>query len=247
LDAERTEEVTAPYLFPERGRYALPGLRLATRFPFGFFHKVSEVDVPLEYTVFPAPSGAQDWSADVTARFGDIQRNKVGHGEEYFGLRDWRTGEDHRRVHWKTSAKRGALVVREQEEQEQRAVILVLVPHTGRSSEPPGRARHRFELGLSKTVGLIQELSAQNFQVGLVTPDAQITAGGGDNHSDRMMMQLATLEHAQGSPPNLSALVPGGHTVAKVGIGFSAALEQCGVEFDLVLELDELDQDRERP
>ena len=231
------------YLFPARGVFLAPGLRLATRFPFGIFHKVADVDRERHFTVFPAALPAQDWIDDVAARFGDIARNRSGGGEEYFGLRDWRDGEDRRRIHWRSSARRDTFVVREMEEQEQRAVEVVLVHATGHESGTPGRMSEAFELGLSKTVGLLEALVERRYRVALRTLESALGAGEGLNHLDRMLTLLATLALREGSPGALPATQvssggPRQRDVARVGIGFAAALSRCPETFDLTIPLD---------
>jgi|AP45_3_1055517.scaffolds.fasta_scaffold27054_2 uncharacterized protein (DUF58 family) len=244
LGAGETKHIQALYNFPFRGRYKSPGMRLATRFPFGIFHKIVEVDQERDFVVFPEPAPADDWAADVAARFGDIARNRAGNGEEYFGLRDWREGEDRRQIHWKSSARRGAFVVRESEEQEQRAVEIVLLHATGHKSQAPPYMKDAFEEGLRKTVGLLEELVAKRYRVALRTLDGATDAGEGITHLDRMLHQLATLELHEGNPTALPAtrVSSGGpmrNDVARVGIGFGSALDQCPETFDLALVVDQ--------
>ena len=78
MDGMSRQELSTRYTFPTRGRFQLPGLRIATRFPFGFFHKVLERDEVTEVTVFPEPHDAEDWVGEVAAKFGDIARNRAG-------------------------------------------------------------------------------------------------------------------------------------------------------------------------
>ncbi len=49
----------------------------------------------------------------------------VRHGADVRGLREWRTGDDARQVHWRATARRGTLVVREHE-QPRRATLTLL-------------------------------------------------------------------------------------------------------------------------
>ncbi len=242
LEPNSSTTVKASYVFPERGVYRTGGLRLATRFPFGFFHKVSEVDVPLDLTVFPAPLEAPEWAAEVASRFGDVDRNRAGRGEEYFALRDWREGEDKRRIHWKRSARRGDLVVREFEEREQRAVLITLVTATGRDHESaPRSAEGRFERGLSKLTGLITELTERGFQIGLRAGDTYIHPGRGGQAVDAMLGALARVEMTPGTPhlppDELDA------RWARVGVGFEGALAALPGRFDLELTFEKLEED----
>ena len=243
------QELATRYLFPARGRYLLPGLRFATRFPFGLFHKVAERDLPVEVTVLPKPSPAQDWSAQVAARFGDLRQRQAGLGEEFLGLRDWREGEDPRQIHWRSSARRGHPVVREHEREEQRAVQIVLLTSVGqpRASTPSQAAR--FELGLSKLTALIQELHHARYRLGMSAPGALIWPSGQAQTLDALLEVLATAslsDEAAAAPPlpedtragAWSGQAPG---AALLGVGFRRALEASGLDYDLTLTLDELE------
>ena len=243
LEPRSSTHLKASYVFSERGVYQTAGLRLATRFPFGFFHKVSEVDDVLDLTVYPAPLDAPEWAAEVASRFGDVDRNRAGRGEEYFALRDWRQGEDKRRIHWKRSARRGDLVVREFEEREQRAVLITLLSETGRAHEhAPKSAQARFERGLSKLTGLITELTERGFQVGLRAGDSYTDPGRGAAAVDSMLTALARAEMTSGAPTAPPEDDPRVRW-ARVGVGFEGALSALPGRFDLELSFEQLEED----
>ena len=54
LPAGASRLVTWQFAMPERGRHRLAGVRMATRFPFGLFSKVSRVLLDREVVVYPA-------------------------------------------------------------------------------------------------------------------------------------------------------------------------------------------------
>lgn len=248
LAPQSKQDLATRYNFPERGRYSLPGLRLATRFPFGLFHKVAEWEAPTEVIVYPEPVEAEDWVADVAARFGDLRRHKAGMGEEFFGLRDWRQGEDARQIHWRSSAKREQLVVREFEQEEQRAVQFILLHSTGREelNISPSQ-RRRFELGLSKLAGLLQGLHHERYRTGLSVEGLEALAPSGQAQAlDQMLGHLAALELKPGEPakvalPQSAYGASQQQEIATVGVGFSDAIRKSGLSFELTLTLDELE------
>ena len=51
---------------------------------------------------------------------------RAGHGTDLYGVREYRSGDPLRRIHWKTSARRGELVVREFEPPGLKVVALLL-------------------------------------------------------------------------------------------------------------------------
>ncbi|MFW5967617.1 MAG: DUF58 domain-containing protein [Persicimonas sp.] len=224
------------YRFPARGAYRLTGLQLITRFPFGFFEKRREFDQPDRLVVYPTPAPAEEWVEEVHSRFGDIDQNERGQGEEYFGLREYRPGEDQRLIHWKSSARRGEVVVRETERQEQRAVEIDLLNCTGQ----PARRRHRaeaiFEEGLGQVVGLIDALQRAGYRVGLRTLGEHLPANDTATHLDQMLHALALVELRDG----VHSLSVEDDSVAASGrilVGLDTALSHAGGGYDLVLPL----------
>ncbi len=246
LDAGERRDLEARWLLPRRGRYRLPGVDIVTRFPFGLFEKRRELDEPADVVVYPAARPIDEWMTTVSARFGDVSQNKRGAGEEYFGLRDYRPGEDQRLIHWKSSARRGDVVVRESERQEQRAVEVCLLNCTGE----PARRRHlvepEFERGLGRVAGLLQELSHRGYRVGLRTLDEHVPASDESNHMDRMLATLALVELEDdlrpmpvGEPSEARASERG--AVGRILVGLSTPAQSVGAGFDLVLPLDKPD------
>jgi uncharacterized protein (DUF58 family) len=53
---------------------------------------------------------------------------RAGHGTDLYGVREYRSGDPLRRIHWKTSARRGELVVREFEPPGLKVLALLLDP-----------------------------------------------------------------------------------------------------------------------
>ncbi len=152
------------YAFTARGRYELPGLQLKTRFPFGLFEKTRRFDAPASILVYPESAPAERWLGQLRSRDGDRVQKKRGTGDEFFGLRDYRPGEDQRSIHWKSTARRGEPVVRETEARNQRALLVVLDNRAPRISDA---YRRRFELGLGHLTGLLHSLSRRGYRVHL--------------------------------------------------------------------------------
>ena len=257
LEPRSERIVQANYTFDKRGLYRSPGIRLATRFPFGIFHKVRDIDAPADFLVYPRPLDAADWDADITAKLGDISRNKAGLGEEFFGLRDWRTGEDRRRIHWKSSARRNAFVVREFEDQEQRAIELILLNSVALSTRlDEQQARAIFEHHLGKIAGLLESLTSRHYAVALRTLDLAMPIKQGHAHLDHMLAHLATLTLTirddstgrEGLTLPASRALPLSATshrqpLARVAIGFeeSLALLPESIDLTLPIRLDDLE------
>ena len=235
IEAEEEQDLDTRYRFPQRGAYELAGLDVTTRFPFSLFEKVRELDAPEKVIVFPSPTEPDDWMASVSARFGDVAQNERGMGEEYFGLREYRPGEDKRLIHWKSSARRGETVVRETEREEQRAVEIWVKNCTGRDAAERHLVESRFEHGLQKVVGLVQRLSASGFRVGLRTLEERIELAEDAADLDRLLGALAVCELHDGHR-SFQQAAPPDETTGTILVGLpSAPLTE---DVDLVLEMD---------
>ena len=170
--------------FPARGRERLPALRVTTRFPFGLFAKSAPVAVGAEIVVYPAlrPVTPDAWRRAQGAVFTSPRR--TGHGHGLRNLREYRAGDDPRLIHWRLSAKRRELVVRELEEETALDARLVLVGTGARNAD--GRER-----GLSEAASLARALLRAGGGVALAGPGLDVPMGRGHEHERRLLTALA--------------------------------------------------------
>jgi uncharacterized protein (DUF58 family) len=113
----------------ERGRYRLGPLRASTRFPFGLFSRTITLDKPETLIVQPRLGRlTQGWTARRReALVGtDRRRQKPGAEGDFYGVREWRSGDGLRLIHWRSSARANKLVVRQFERPRSRDVAIVL-------------------------------------------------------------------------------------------------------------------------
>ena len=113
----------------QRGRYRLGPLRVSTRFPFGLICRSVVVEDYATITVLPRPGRlTQAWHRRQQEAFAGAQRRERRHGMEgdFYGLRQWREGDSLRWVHWRSSARRGSLLVRQFEQPRNREVLVLL-------------------------------------------------------------------------------------------------------------------------
>jgi len=126
---------------PRRGKYSFRDLDLGTRAPFGLVER--RVTIPLSEEIVIYPKIGQ-----LTRRWFQLQRqaseNRMGkrhdrssQQEEYHGLRDYRSGDSPRWIHWRTSARRGELMVKEFEQQNEQDLAILIDPWLPRSKIAP--------------------------------------------------------------------------------------------------------------
>ena len=184
IEPGESVSIAAEIACPKRG-WMRPGrLKLWTDQPLGLFVIWSWLNPDVSVLVYPAiestppplPQGAQS--------HGD--RLAPGIGDEYSGLRDYRSGDAQRRIAWKASARHDSLLVRESEREINDDIELDYASLGGLDSE--GRIRR-----LSAWV-LAAEAAMLSYT--LVLPEQRLGPGLGDLHRHACLRALALLPDA---------------------------------------------------
>jgi uncharacterized protein (DUF58 family) len=116
-----------------RGPVGATGWTITTSDPLGFFigrRQCSDTEIALVYPRFTTLSHRRPVRELETA----AAAPRAGSGYELFGIREYRPGDSLRRIHWRSSARHGELVVREYEPPGVQTVRIVVDP------APPTRA-----------------------------------------------------------------------------------------------------------
>jgi uncharacterized protein (DUF58 family) len=139
-----TVQLSAGWVPAARGEFTLEQVRVSTRYPFGLLEKwwrVYRGEPAFSKLVLPARVPVPDhfvWEA-LAGDDRSASRNAQHEGASSSTVRDYRAGDNPRRIHWRASAKRGAAtwLVRQMEPEEQHHVRLVLpAPASMRFKDP---------------------------------------------------------------------------------------------------------------
>jgi len=150
-------------MFPRRGRYAMEPLTARSTFPFGLVGCRVQLLPADELIVLPRPARVdgerlRSWLFRALAGR-DEERRKVRRvverEAEVHGLRDYRPGDSPRRVHWKATARRNRLTVREYEDAAPPRLLVVVDPWL--PAKPKKADRDRLEMVISLAAGVCQE------------------------------------------------------------------------------------------
>ncbi|GAB3959577.1 DUF58 domain-containing protein [Streptomyces sparsus] len=185
-----------------RGRYPLGPLQLRLTDPFGMVELTRSFTAYDTLTVIPRIEALPPVRlAGDSSGYGDgRQRSLALAGDDDMIPREYRHGDDLRRVHWRSTARYGELMVR-REEQPQKARCTVLLDSrraawTGSGPDSP------FEWAVSGAASVVTHLIERGYGVRLITdggnpapglegltPDSSETAG-------LLMDTLAVVEHS---------------------------------------------------
>jgi uncharacterized protein (DUF58 family) len=218
LPAGRSQETAYRHTIARRGHHRLTGLRLATKFPFGLMQKSREVASPVEIIVYPALVPVPPaMLRGLPVRHGASREPRRSRDGDFFGLRDFRPGDDPRDIHWRTTARRGVPFVRENEDDEGAEVTVVL----DNAARGPGDEAAAFEAAVSEAASYALVLLARGMRVALVLRGATLAADAGPAQATRILRALALVEPA----PATLTLEPRGPDGATVRLRPGAAPE----------------------
>jgi uncharacterized protein (DUF58 family) len=132
-DCRPDSPATASYRvrFDQRGEYQLGPLSVSTAFPFGMIRTTVRFEREDKVLVYPRIGRLTSrWTALLDeSNMGAQRRPRQGPAEgEFYALRNWRSGDSRRHIHWRTSARRGALMVRQFERLHGRNLTILLDP-----------------------------------------------------------------------------------------------------------------------
>jgi uncharacterized protein (DUF58 family) len=172
-------------VFRRRGVYSYGDFTIETSFPFIFFTRRLSVPVEGEIVVYPR---LRDVDVEGVRRgaFGEFHLSRPGRSDDLLMVREFRSGDDLKRIHWKASARTSMLMIKEFSEQEPRAVTFVL-DNSGAPDE------FAFERAVSYTASAAWKLGVEGFQVRLVMCGSETAFGAGIEHIFRVLDALATV------------------------------------------------------
>ncbi|MFI1766944.1 DUF58 domain-containing protein [Streptomyces sp. NPDC020800] len=193
-----------------RGRYPLGPLQLRLTDPFGMCELTRSFSTFDTLTVVPRvdPLAPVRFGGEAKGYGDGQQRSLALAGEDDVIPRGYRYGDDLRRVHWRSTARYGELMVR-REEQPRRSRCTVLLDTRGLAYEGAG-PDSAFEWAVSGTASVLVHMLERGFSVRLLTDSGSSVpgegadgfAGAGQGAADAaglMMDTLAVIDHSDGT------------------------------------------------
>jgi uncharacterized protein (DUF58 family) len=171
--------VQYPIRSDARGRYRIGPLRLRLADPFGLVEltrSFTAVDVltvvPAVHPLPPVKLGGA-WESGGES----VSRSVAIRGDDDAATREYRNGDDLRKVHWRSTARVGKLMVRREERPWQaRATLLLDTRADAHRGDGPGSS---FEWAVSAIASVGAHTARRGYSLRLIT-DAGVAAGGAE-------------------------------------------------------------------
>lgn len=216
-----------------RGRYDVGPLVVRLTDPFGLCELVRSFPTVDRLTVIPqvVPLPSIRLAGEYSGTGDSRARSVAVHGEDDAATREYRHGDDLRRVHWRSTARVGELMVRREEQPwESRATVVLDTRASAHRGEGPTAS---FEWAVSAAASMATHLRHAGYQVRLVSGDG-IDVDASDLVGDGELLDyLAEVKPAQrGEISTLVDLVrrrsDGGLIIALLGALDPAEAELLG-------------------
>ncbi len=185
------EQARAAYRLPtdRRGVFPLGPLELRREDPFGIAAATAEAAPMIELTVYPRIDDIDPlpFTLGQDPMAGGEHATSLGpSGDEFYALREYEIGDDLRRVHWKSTAKLGELMIRQDEMPWQGRATIVLDLRQSVHTEDS------LELAVSAAASIVTASWRQRSLLRLVTTDGSDSGfASGRAHMEAILERLA--------------------------------------------------------
>ncbi len=193
-----------------RGLYTLPALRSDSAFPFNLWRWGSMGDGPQRLIVYPEFTRLNNLAMAAGLRYqsgGIALSSHVGESMEFLSCREFRSGDDPRRLHWRSWARTSYPVVKEFREEYLCRTALILDTHRPKPpwlhlkwAPPPDPT---FEGAVSIAAAVADYLAEQDYVVDLFAAGPEVyrfRAGRSLGFLENILDILACLKPHRGEP-----------------------------------------------
>ncbi len=186
-----TEELQYTVRSHTRGVHRIGPLGVRVRDPFGLGLRTAAVSGDAELVVLPrvVPLPAARSLGSGIGSEGSVPHMVALHGEDDQTVREYRDGDDLRRIHWPASARTGELMVRQEDRPAKRRAVVVL---DSRSAGHGGSGRSSsLEWCVTTAASVTAHVADAGYAVHLLTADPSSDTGA--HHDETLERGLETL------------------------------------------------------
>lgn len=194
-------ELAFTFQSPIRGHHWIGPLVSRVQDPFGLY-LAEDVVIPELLSIMPKPErirGAELRPRHLGPWPGTIPARTLGPGTEFYSMRDYVSGDDPKRINWKSSARHGRLIVNEMEAERVTDVMIVL--DTDVSYYQTAEAE-LFERGVRAAASMASFLLRQGNRVGMILQGEKrgvVSPAFGKRHERNILFLLAAAKPGRAS------------------------------------------------
>jgi uncharacterized protein (DUF58 family) len=193
-------DVTVELTPLRRGHVRFTGLTIARPDPLGLVHALKSIRLPQALLVLPRRYPMAQIQLGGFRKYqpgGVALASSVGDSEEFMALRDYRSGDPMRRIHWRSWARVGRPVVREY--QDEFFVRHALVLDT--FAAPDAHAVFEEAISVASSIAVSVETQESLLDLMFVGPETYcFTAGRGVGNTERLLEVLACVSACHDKP-----------------------------------------------
>jgi len=187
------EEARAAYRFPtdRRGRFEVGPLRATVSDPFGLVQGSRHVLGAEHVIVYPRVRDLlpppETGGLDLDREQPQV-RSRIEPSGEFHTLRDYAPGDDLRHVHWRSTARRGHLMMRQNEARRRTPVLVML------DVRPGAHDRASFERAVEACASIVTAIDRSGRPVEVMLGTGTTIGTQGRRHLGSVMDELAVIE-----------------------------------------------------
>jgi uncharacterized protein (DUF58 family) len=194
LPGRNSQHVRYDVTCRSRGHFAIGPLSLSLSDPFALTRVRLDFAGRDQVVVFPE---VEDLQHGLPSPFGagrgrSLTRHLLPSGEEFYTMREYQLGDDLRRIHWPSVARRNRLMIR-QDEASRRGVAAVFLDTRAGALGLAGEAGFERAVSAAASVGAL--LSRSGFTVRLATSESRPIA----MTEEQLLERLAAISHTHSS------------------------------------------------
>ncbi|MCK8468382.1 DUF58 domain-containing protein [Microbacterium sp. KSW4-16] len=205
-------QLTYPITGVRRGVWPLGPLMLRTVDPFGLAQREQAFGETRSITVVPEVFALAPLTVRVGAAGGTAHTSstRLGQGSDNLSPRGYIPGDSMRRIHWRATAHRGQLMVRQEEEESSPDAVVVLDRSAGRWDAPGADADPAFETAVSLCASAAVHLASEGYSVDVIDSAGTLLGAlrGHEDDRDGLLVALAMVA-PRGEGRDLAALIGG--------------------------------------
>ena len=176
-----------PVVYKKRGMYGYGDFFIESSFPFVFFSKKILSKITGGVIVYPEIGVSDKIISEMIREGYEKPASSTRKADEFAMIREFRYGDDWRKIHWKASAKTAKTMVMEYAVDEPRKLTIIL--DNLMPSDPES-----FEKAVSMAASISDRFLKEGFFVRLITCRKVIPFGSGREHLFKILDILAVIE-----------------------------------------------------